>query len=111
MGSLIITATATIDALQAFNNMTVSAGTSTLASDLNVNATLSISGGVLATSTFALSTMTLILSGGALTSVSGGGTVTGDVSVSAASYIAFGAGTWPFRGPAATRSTSTPWPA
>ena len=110
-GSVMFTATATIDALQAFNNMTVSGGTSTLASDLNVNATLSISGGVLATSTFALSTMTLILSGGALTSVSGGGTVTGDVSVSAGSYIAFGAGTWTFRGSWANLSTSTSWSA
>ncbi len=110
--SVVFTATATIDAPQAFNNMTVSAGTSTLAADLNVNATLSISGGVLTTSTFALSTMTLILSGGALTSVSGGGTVTGNVSVSsAASYIAFGVGTWTFRGSWTNLSTSTSWSA
>src|SRR5256712_5447683 len=110
-GSVIFTATATIDAPQAFNNMTVSAGTSTLASDLNVNATLSISGGVLATSTFALSTMTLILSGGALTSVSGGGTVAGDGSVSPAPSIPFGAGPWTFPGSWANLSTSTSWSA
>lgn len=104
------TATATITMTQAFNNLTVGAGTSTLAANTTVNATLTVSSGTLAKSTFTLSTANLALSGGTLTSTSGNATVSGNVNVSAAaSYVSFGSESWTITGTWTNSSTSASW--
>ncbi len=108
--TVVFTAAATITMTQAFNNLTVSAGTATAASNLTANLTLTVSGGILAKSTFTLAVAALTLSGGALTSTSGNATVTGNVNISsAASYIAFGTETWTVGGSWTNASTSAAW--
>src|SRR3990167_3156912 len=108
-GIVTFDATATITLLAAdntFDDLTVSAGTSTLATNVVVTNELIISGGTLAKSTFTFNMTTLTMSGGDLTSTSGAVVVTGNVSISsAASAIDFGNEAWTVSGTWTNAST------
>ena len=108
--TVVFTAAATINTTQAFNGLTVTAGTVTLASGLTVGATLTVSGGTLSKVTNPMTLNTVVLSGGAITSTSGNVSVSGNVSITAASsYIAFGSETWTVSGAWTNGSTSASW--
>src|SRR5437899_21019 len=93
-----------------FNALTVSGGTRTLQSQLTTAGLLTLSGGILAKGTSALTANAgLTMSGGALTSTSGGVSITGNVSIAAASYIVFGSETWTVSGSWTDNSTSASW--
>jgi hypothetical protein len=115
-GIVTFDATATITMLAAdntFDDLTISAGTVTLASAVIVTNGLIISGGTLAKSTFALTSVgSLTMSGGDLTSTSGNSAVTGAVNVSStASAIDFGSETWTISGTWTNSSTDATWDA
>ncbi len=105
-------ANATVTMTQSFYNLAVTAGTTTMASNVTVGATLTVSGGTYAKGTTTLTTVALALSGGALTSTSGNVTISGNVNISAApSYIAFGSELWSVAGTWTNASTSASWSA
>src|SRR5207245_681264 len=71
---------------------------------------LTLSGGILAKGTNALTANAgLTMSGGALTSTSGAVRIAGNVSIAAASYIVFGSETWTVSGSWTDNSTSASW--
>ena len=110
--TVVFTAAATINMTQVFNNLTITAGTATLASSLTVSATLTVSGGILAKGTNPMALNAVVLSGGALTSTSGNVSVSGSVTIpSASSYIAFGSETWTVGGAWTNASMSAAWSA
>src|SRR6266581_3408260 len=93
-----------------FGALTVSGGTRTLQSQLTTAGLLTLSGGTLAKGTNALTANAgLAMSGGALTSTSGAVSITGNVSIAAASYIVFGSETWTVSGSWTDNSTSASW--
>ncbi len=114
-GIVTFDATATITVLAAdntFDDLTISAGTVTLATNIVVTNGLIISGGILAKSAFTLNMTTLTMSGGDLTSTSGNVVVTGNVNISsAASAIDFGSEAWTVSGTWTNASTDVAWDA
>ena len=96
-----------------FDDLTISAATSTLGSAVVVTNALTISGGTFAKSTFAITSAgSLTMSGGDLTSTSGAAVITGAVNISSAlSAIDFGSETWTVSGTWTNASTDAAWDA
>src|SRR2546427_2459535 len=93
-----------------FGALTVSGGTRALRSPLTTAGLLTPSGGTLPKGTNALTPQpAFTMSGGALTSTSGAVSITGNVSIAAASYIVFGSETWTVSGSWTDNSTSASW--
>src|SRR6267143_91622 len=92
---------AILNAANNFNNLTISAGTVTQTGLVDVGGTLTVNvGAVLASSTFALTVASLAanMAGGISGGAAGAKTISGNVSIAAAGYFAFGAATWTFNG-------------
>src|SRR6266566_3190246 len=98
-----------------FNNLTISAaGTVTQTGLVDVSGTLTVNAGaVLATGTFPLTVAGLAanMAGGISGGAAGGKTISGNVSIAAAGFFAFGAATWTFSGSWTNASTSGSWSA
>ncbi len=94
-----------------FGVLTVSGGTRTLQSQLTTAGLLTLSGGILAKGTNAVTANAgLSMSGGALTSTSGAVNIAGNATISApASYISFGSESWTVTGSWTNSSTSASW--
>src|SRR5436853_603542 len=98
-----------------FNNLTISAaGTVTQTGLVDVSGTLTVNAGaVLATGTFPLTVAGLAanMAGGISGGAAGGKTISGNVSIAASGFFAFGATIWTFSGSWTNASTSGSWSA
>src|SRR6266480_3373396 len=106
---------AVLNAGNNFNNLTISAaGTVTQTGLVDVSGTLTVNAGaVLATGTFPLTVAGLAanMAGGISGGAAGAKTISGNVSIAALGFFAFGAATWTFSGSWTNGSTSGSWSA
>ncbi len=106
---------AVLNAGNNFNNLTISAaGTVTQTGLVDVSGTLTVNAGaVLATGTFPLTVAGLVanMAGGISGGAAGAKTISGNVSIAASGFFAFGAATWTFSGSWTNGSTSGSWSA
>jgi hypothetical protein len=106
---------AILNAANNFNNLTISAaGTVTQTGLLDVSGTLTVNAGaILASGTFALTIAALAanMAGGISGGAAGAKTISGNVSIAASGFLAFGAATWTFNGSWTNSSTSGLWSA
>src|SRR5207253_3500981 len=97
------------------NNLTISAaGTVTQTGLVDVSGTLTVNAGaVLATGTFPLTVAGLAanMAGGISGGAAGAKTISGNLSIAASGFFAFGAATWTFNRSWANASTSRSWSA
>src|SRR5467141_2627919 len=98
-----------------FNNLTISAaGSVTQTGLVDVSGTLTVNAGaVLATGAFAVTAAGLApnMAGGISGGAAGAKTISGNVSIAASGFFAFGAATWTFSGSWANASTTGSWSA
>src|SRR5712692_1772344 len=106
---------AILNAANNFNNLTISAaGTVTQTGLVDVSGTLTVNAGaILASGTFALTIAALAanMAGGISGGAAGAKTISGNLSIAAAGFFAFGGATWTFNGSWTNSSTSGSWSA